>query len=496
MKETRESGVAVGPGFAWSRSSVIVLVVLCLAPLLEYIDMTVVNVALPTIRADLGFALGDLQWVINAYTIAFGGFFLLAGRAGDLFGRRRIFLYGIAAFTVASLASGLAPGPGLLIGARAVQGLAAAFVVPLTLAMIAVEFPEGRPRNIALTAWGTTTAISASLGLVAGGLLVTGPGWRWIFYVNLPAGAAILVASWRYLRDDRPARRHRRFDMAAAVTSTVGLGLLTYSVVQTGTHPWHSARTIGLLAVAGALLAYFVVHELAFAAEPLLPFSLLRNRAVSGANAVSALSGAGLVSVFYFATLYQQEVLHYSALKTGLAYLPLTGVFMVVAGLGPVLIPRIGIRYVTAAGSLISAGSLVLLTRITPDGTLVGSVLLPTMIFGAGLAVFYIPMTIAAVYRVPSERTGVASALVNVTRTVGGAVGLAVISAVSTSRISHQAVAGHSAADALSSGFRLAFAITAALLAAAALLALAIFRGEGRGEQVNLAEVTRAGIER
>jgi hypothetical protein len=199
-------------------------------------------------------------------------------------------------------------------------------------------------------------------------LVPVGRGWRWIFYVNLPVGALILFASWRYLRDDRPVRRHRKFDVAAAVASTAGLGLLTYAVVQTDTHPWHSARTIWLLAGAGALLTYFVVHELVFAGELLLPFSLLRNRAVTGANTVSVLSGAGLVSVFYFATLYQQQVLHYSALKTGLAYLPLTGVFMVVAGLGPVFIPRIGIRYVIAAGSLISAGSLILLTRITPSG--------------------------------------------------------------------------------------------------------------------------------
>jgi EmrB/QacA subfamily drug resistance transporter len=495
LEQTGEVDAAAGQGFAWSRSRVIVLVVLCLAPLLEYVDMTVVNVALPVIRADLGFALPDLQSVINAYTICFGRFFLFAGRAGDLFGRRRVFLGGVAAFTVASLASGLAPGPGLLTGARAVQGLAAAFVVPLTLAMIAAEFPEGKPRNIALTAWGTITAISASLGLVADGLLVTGPGCRWIFYVNLPIGALILVASWRYLRDDRPARRHREFDMAAAVTSTAGLGLLTYAVVQAGTHPWHSARTIGLRAGSGALLGYFVIHELRFAGEPLLSFSLLRNRAVSGANTAPALSGAGLVSVFYFATLYQQQVLHYSALQTGLAYLPLTGVFMVEAGLGRSSSPGSGIRYVTAAGALISAGSLLALTRITPDGTLLGSVILPTMIFGAGLAVFYIPMTVAAVYRVPPERTGVASALVNVTRTVGGAVGLAVISTVVTSRISHEAASGHPAGDALSGAFRLAFMITAALLAAAAVFALAVFRDEGRGEQINLAEITRAGIE-
>jgi EmrB/QacA subfamily drug resistance transporter len=494
MAETQQADAAAKE-YSWTRANVIVLVVLCLAPLLEYIDMTVVNVALPTIRTDLGFALPDLQWVINAYTIAFGGFFLLAGRAGDLFERRRVFLVGVAAFTLASLASGLAPGPGFLIAARAVQGMAAAFVVPLTLAMIAAQFPEGKPRNVALTAWGTTTAISASLGLVIGGLLVTGPGWRWIFYVNLPVGILILYASWRYLRDDRPLQRHRRFDLVAAVTSTAGLGLLTYAVVQTSAHPWHSAQTIALLVVAALLLVYFVIHELTIAADPLLPLSLLRNRAVTGANVASALSGAGLVSVFYFATLYQQQVLHYSALKTGLAYLPLTGVFIAVAGLGPLLIPRIGIRYVTVIGCLVSAGSLVLLTRITASGTLFGNVMLPTMIFGGGLAVFYIPMTVASVYRVPSERTGVASALVNVTRTVGGAVGLAVISAVVTSRITDQASTGHPASDALISGFRLAFAITAALLAAAAVFAMIIFRGEGRGEKTDLAQVTRAGIE-
>ncbi|HEV2343271.1 MAG TPA: MFS transporter [Actinocrinis sp.] len=494
MADTREAA-ETGTEFVWTRKDVIVLVVLCLAPLLEYIDITVVNVALPTIRTDLGFALPDLQWVVNGYMVTYGGFFLLAGRTGDLLGRRRVLMTGVAVFTLASLLSGLSTSPGLLITARAVQGTAAAFVVPLTLAMIASSFPEGKARNLAVTAWGSVAAISSALGLLIGGPLVSGPGWRWIFFVNIPVGVVVVAASWRYLRTDPPAQRRRKFDAVAAVTSTAGLSLLIYALVQTSTHAWGSGRTIGLLAVAAVLLGYFVVHENAVARDPLLPFSLFRNRAVSGANAASAMSGAALVSVFYFVTLYEQQVLHYSALKTGLAYLPLTGMFMVLAGAGPVLIPKIGIRYVTAIGALVAGVGVALLTRVSPNGTLGGTVILPTMVFGAGLAIFYIPMTIAAVYKVDSARTGVASALVNVTRTVGGAIGLAIVSTAVTSRVTHLAGTGHSSADALSGGFRLAFAITAGLLGATAVIAIVLFRNEGRGEKVDLTRVAQAGME-
>jgi EmrB/QacA subfamily drug resistance transporter len=481
--------------FRWTRAPVIALAVLCMAQLLEAIDITVVNVALPTIKHDLSFSTASLQWVVNAYAVLFGGFLLLGGRAGDLLGRRRVLVTGITVFTAASLASGLAPSASVLVATRAVQGLAAAFASPMTLGMLASIFPEGPPRSRAIALWGATAGVSSSLGLVLGGLLVSGPGWRWIFFVNVPLGALMLAAAPRYLPADRPARHHRRFDAPGAVSVTAAMILLAYAVVQTDTHPWGSARTIALLAGAGALLAYFIVNEALIAQEPLVPFSLLRNRSVTAANIVQGVCTSGLFAMFYFTSLYQQQVLHYSALKTGIAFVPLTATLVVVAGLGPLLTRRIGVRFVLAAGAAIGAVGLALFARISPTGGVFTDIIGPSMVLSTGFALMFIPLTIAAVAGVPASQTGVASGLLNTTRQVAGALGLAILATLVAARTTHLLHAGHSATVAQSDGFHLGYTIAAVLMGLTALAALTLFRDEGRGQTIDVGELAVSSVD-
>ena len=346
--------------FTWTRRHVLALVVLCLAALLDTVDVTVVNVAMPTIRTALGFSEGGLAWMVNAYMVPFGGFLLLGGRAGDLLGRRRVLLGGTVLFTLASLGSALAPNSAVMIATRAAEGLAAAFVVPMTLAMLSSVFPAGPARNRAFAIWGGVSAAAGTLGLIVGGLLVSAAGWRWIFIINLPVGVFVLAAAPRLLPADRPASEsagaqpgssgRRRFDLAGAVSVTAGSSLLAYAVAQAGSHPWGSARTIGMLAGAAVLLGYFVLHERFVAESPLMPMALWGNRSVAGANITSALLSSAVFAMFYSTTLYMQQVLGYSALRTGLAYLPLGVSILVAAGLAPALVARIGVRLVTFAG--------------------------------------------------------------------------------------------------------------------------------------------------
>lgn len=473
--------------FTWTRRHTLGLLVICLAQFLELIDVTIVNVALPTIRQALGFSSASMPWVVNAYIVAFGGLLLLGGRCGDLLGRRRVFLAGIAVFTTASLTSGLAQSADMLILTRGLQGLSAAFVSPMTLAIIAAIFPDGRPRNRALAVWGGVSGISGSLGVTMGGLLASGPGWRWIFFVNVPVGLFILAAGPRYLSADRPSRQHRSFDLAGAITVTAAVTVCVYAVSQTSAHPWASAPTIGLLSVAALLLGAFVVLEARFAAEPLIPFALLKNRSVSAANTVSFLVGGGMFSLFYFFSLYQQEVLSYSALKTGMAYLPLTGLLVVCAAPTPQIIARAGVRWPLAAGGVISAAGMALFAADTAAGGLWRDVIGPSLIVAPGLALTFVPMTVAAVAGVSPADTGIASGLANVSRTVGGALGLAVIATLATDRASGQLGHGAAIGAALSSGYRLGFAVSACLLGAAAVAAVAMFRKEGRGKKIDLA---------
>jgi EmrB/QacA subfamily drug resistance transporter len=482
---------ARGVPFRWTRRHVLALAVLCLAALLDTIDVTVVNVAMPTIRNALHFSEGGLAWMVNAYMVPFGGFLLVGGRAGDLLGRRRVLLAGTATFTLASLGSALAPSVGVMIITRAIEGLAAAFVVPMTLAMLSSVFPAGPARNRAFSIWGGVSAAAGTLGLIVGGLLVTVAGWRWIFFINIPVGLFVLAAAVRLLpADSRRDWSIRQFDLIGALSVTAGSSLLAYAVVQTGSHPWGSGRTITLLAGAAVLLGYFVLHERFLAASPLMPPELWRNRPVAGANLVSALLSSAVFAMFYSTTLYMQQVLGYSALRTGLAYMPLGLSILIAAGLAPALVSRIGVRLVAVAGAVLSLAGLVLFSRIPADGQLLTAIVIPSVIVGLGGGLILLSTTIAGMSGVAAERQGVASALLNVSRQLGGALGLAAIATVAAGVT---ACSAGSLPVALTAGFRAGFSISAALVGLAAVTALVMLRDDGRGQRVNLVELQAHG---
>ncbi|WP_345694456.1 MFS transporter [Nonomuraea thailandensis] len=492
MMSNSELGVQAPDSCVWTPKYTVILSVLCAAQVLDGIDVTVVNVALPSIETELGFTAASLSWVVNAYMVVFGGFLLLGGRAGDLLGRRRVFLAGLALFAVSSLGAGLAASPAVLVAARAVQGLAAALIAPMTLALIAVTFPPGTARNRAFAIWGAAYGVSSAVGLLVGGVLANGPGWRWIFLVNIPIGLLLLLATVRYVPADRPARRHHRFDLVGALTSTGGVSLLAYAVLQAPTGGWLTVTTLGLLIAAVVLLGYFALHEWRFAAEPLLDTLLLRSRSVTGANVVTAVRGGAMFAVFYFATLYQQQVLHQSPLETGLAYLPMTLVLIVAAGLGPVLVRAAGIRVVLTIGSLIAAGGLLWFAQMSTGGSLWAGVIGPSIVVSIGFAVMVVPTTIAALTEVAKAHSGIASALLNVSLQLGGALGLAVLSTAATTRNLSQA--GTHPDTALVEGYAFAFALASALMAVTAVLAMVFFREQGRGQQVNVAELQKESI--
>ncbi|MEU9478109.1 DHA2 family efflux MFS transporter permease subunit [Streptomyces sp. NPDC048191] len=472
--------------FEWTRKHTITLTVLCLAAFLDAIDITVVNVALPAIKSGLGFSQASLAWVVNAYLILFGGFLLLGGRVGDLLGRRRVFLWGVSAFTLASLGSGLAQNAATLTVTRGLQGLAGAFVAPMTLAILNGVFPEGKPRDKAFGIWGGITGVAGSVGLILGGLLGGGPSWRWLFYINIPIGVFMVIAALRFIPDDRARRvTDRTFDLVGAVTGTGGISLLCYAIAQVDQHPWGSGRTVSLLIGAALVLAYFVVHEARIASQPLVPLSLFANRSVLGANVVSALCGCAMFATFYLATLYQQQVLHFSALKTGLGFIPLTVLLLCAAPVGPKLVAKFGMRAVIAAGAVISAAGLGLFARISEHGSLLTDIILPSVVLSVGFGILFIPMTMAALNGVPEERSGVASAMVNMTRFVGGSVGLAVISTLATTRTDHLLEEGHPALESLNSGLQVGFAIAAGLMVLTMLAAVALFRGDGKAAAVS-----------
>jgi EmrB/QacA subfamily drug resistance transporter len=450
-----------------------ILAIACLGQFMVILDVAIVTVALPAMRADLGFSATGLQWVVNAYTLTFAGFLLLGGRAADLFGRRRIFLAGLGLFTLASLACGLAPGPGALVAARAVQGLGAAVLAPATLTILTTTFTEPRERARALGIWSAALASGGATGALLGGVLTDTLSWRWIFLVNVPVGLAGIIAARAVLPESRGAVASRSLDVGGALTVTAGLTALVYGLVRTDVVGWTSPETVTALLAAAVLLAAFLVIETRVAAAPLVPLGLLRGRALAGANLAMLCVGGSMFAMWYFVSLYLQGVLGESPLRAGLAFLPASLAVIAGAQAGARLVPRLGPRRVLLVSPLLIAAGLAWMSRVSADGAYVTDILGPIVVAALGLGLSFPPGTYAATAGVAPRDAGLASGLVNSTRQVGGAIGLAALATIAVSQTT--AALGHgSPAEALVAGYRSAFLVGACVAVAASLSALLI----------------------
>ena len=447
----------------------VVLVLICLAQFMVVLDATVVNVALPSIQKDLHLNEANLQWIVNAYTLVFGGFLLLGGRAGDLIGRKRLFLAGIVVFTVASLLNGLATSSGMLIGFRALQGLGAAFISPAALAIITTTFEEGSDRSKALGVWAAIASGGAAAGLVLGGALTELLSWPWIFFVNVPVGAAAFVFSLRLVPESRDEQAQRSFDVAGAVTATGGLMALVYAIVQADLKGWGSTTTIGFFVLSLALLAAFVVIEQRSVA-PLVRLSIFRVRSLTAANVVMLLVACGLFAMFFFNSLYIQRVLGYHPLKAGLAFLPFTGGIAVSAELASQFGPKVGIRLVAAIGMVVTAIGMLWLTQIPVHGHYLTNVLPSILLTSIGMGAVFVPLTMVATTGLVNEDQGLASGLFNTSQQIGGALGLAILATLAAGRTHGSSPA------ALVHGFHYAFAGAAAFVIASLVLLLVLLR--------------------
>ena len=435
------------------------------------IDLTIVNVSLPTIGRDLHFSATNLQWVVTAYALTFGGFMLLGGRAADLLGRRRILMVGLSLFTAASLGAALSTGEVSLIAARAVQGLGAALMLPAALSIVMNMFAEGAERNKALGIWGGLGAGGATVGVIAGGLLTRYAGWQYIFYLNVPIGAAALALAPRIVPDSRLATTRRRFDALGAIAGTGGLVLLVDAIAQAPQYGWSATRTVALLAASAALLATFLVIENRVQ-EPLLPLSIFQMRTLAGANAAGLLLGGSFFAFIFVGTLYMQEVLHYSALQTGLAWLAASLTSIVLAGISQALVTRGGAKVVMAIGMTLIGAGVLWATQVPVHGHFLANLAGPFVVAGAGTAFAFIPISIAALAGVSEHQAGLASGLLNTSQQLGGAIGIAIASSLAASHTQTLVHAGAAAPAALTGGFQQALWV----LGAIALLALpAIF---------------------
>jgi len=445
------------------------------AQFMVVLDLAIVNVALPSIESDLGFSQTSLQWVITAYAIVFGGALLLGGRLADLLGRRRLFVAGLVLFTTSSLLCGLAWSAGTLIAFRAVQGLGGALLAPAALSLLMTCFAEGRERNLALGIYGAASGSGAAVGVLLGGVLTSWLGWSWIFFINVPVGVAAIAVTPILLRESRAELAHRHFDVAGAVSITSALMLLVYAMTRATTHGWSSAGTIGLLALSAILVVGFVLIEQR-SPSPLLPLRIFRLRTVSAANATIALIYAAAFSEFFLLTLYFQEVLHYSAIESGAAFSAFALTVVVTSNLAQAAIGRIGLRTTLTGGLLLSVLSLALLTRLPVDGHYLTDVLPAFVIGGAGLGFSFVPLTIASLTGVDRADAGVASGLVNTSRQVGGAIGLAATSTIAAG-VTNAYLRTHALAEssvALDHGFRTALYVLTGVLVAAIFVARAI----------------------
>jgi EmrB/QacA subfamily drug resistance transporter len=449
------------------------LAVIVTAQFMVILDVAIVNVALPTIKTDLGFSQDTLQWVVTAYAIMFGGVLLLGGRMADLIGRRRLFMAGLALFTASSLLDGLAWSEGSLIAFRAAQGLGAAMLSPAALSILTTTFAEGRDRNLALGIWGAVSGSGGAAGVLLGGALTSALSWSWIFFINVPVGVTVLALAPRLLDESRAQLEHRHFDVPGAASITGGLMLLVYAMTHAVQHGWGATETIVLLATSAALVAAFVVIELRSQA-PLLPMRMFRLRTLTGSNVAGLMMGAAVFSQFFLLTLYMQEVLHYSALQTGVAYIALTLSIIVFANVAQALALRVGIRPLLAGGLLMAAGGLVLYARLPVDGHYFWDLFPAFLLSGIGMAFAFVPMTIGALAGVRPADAGIASGLINTSQQIGGAVGVAAATTIAASATTsflhvHPGLSPASGA-ALTHGFQTAFYVLAAIAAAAAVI--------------------------
>ncbi|MGO9974437.1 MAG: MFS transporter [Solirubrobacteraceae bacterium] len=437
------------------------------------IDLTIVNVSLPTIGRDLHFSATSLQWVVTAYALTFGGFMLLGGRAADLLGRRRILMVGLSLFTAASLAAALSTGEVSLIVARAVQGLGAALMLPAALSIVMNMFAEGAERNKALGIWGGLGAGGATVGVIAGGLLTRYAGWQYIFYLNVPIGAAALALAPRIVPDSRLATTRRRFDALGAIAGTGGLVLMVGAIAQAPQYGWGATRTVALLAASAALLATFLVIE-SRVQEPVLPLSIFQLRTLAGANAAGLLLGGSFFAFIFVGTLYMQEVLHYSALQTGLAWLAASLTSIVLAGISQAFVTRGGAKVVMAIGMTLIGAGVLWATQVPVHGRFLANLAGPFVVAGAGTAFAFIPISIAALAGVSEHQAGLASGLLNTSQQLGGAIGIAIASSLAASHTQTLVHSGTAAPAALTAGFQQALWVLGAiaLLAVPAIFAL------------------------
>jgi EmrB/QacA subfamily drug resistance transporter len=455
-----------------TRRGIAILALLSLVQFMDILDASILNIALPSIKRDLGFSQQSLQWVVDGYILTYGGFLLLGARMADLLGRRRVLVTGLVVFAGSSLAGGLAHSSSLLVGARFAQGIGAAMLSPAALSSLTTIFRAGRDRNTALGVWGAVSGLGGAAGVLFGGLLTEGPGWRWVLFVNVPLSALAFVGAFVLLERERVRARLANFDALGAVLVTGGMLLLVYALVKAPDVGWGAARTIAELSAAVAILAAFVVNELRVR-DPLIPLSILRVRGVAVADATQLVAVGGFVPMFFFLTLYMQTVLHYSPIQTGLAYLPLTGGFIISSGVVSQLFARIGTKPVIVSGAAIVAGGLYWLSRIPVDGSYLGDILPGLLVVSLGGGGVFVGVTTAANAGVSEDKAGLAAGLLNTGQQVGTALGLAVLSALATAHTSALLRGGQDTlAQAATQGYGRALLGGAAIVLAGAAVAL------------------------
>jgi len=446
------------------------------------LDIAIVNVALPSIQQDLGFSERNLQWVVSAYALLFGGLLLLGGRVADLLGRRRLFIGGLVVFTLASLASGLAWSEAVLIGARAFQGFGAALITPAALSILTTTFTEGKERNTALGAWGAVGAFGAVAGVLLGGVLTSALSWHWIFYVNVPVGLLGLALAPFFLSESRDAHANS-YDVPGAALVTGGLVTLVYSITQANNYGWGSLATIGLFSGAVALLGAFVVWEQR-TAEPLMRFGILRLRTVSGANVAGLVMGTAMFGMFLMLTLYMQQVLHYSAMKTGVGYLAVAGTAIVWSAVAAQLVTRVGVKPVLVAGMTALAAGLLYFTQVSVGGSYLGDLLPGFLLISVGIGFSFVPISIAALAGVQAAEAGLASGLINTSQQIGGALGIAALTSIATSTTSTKVSSGTALPAALTDGFQAAFYLAAGVAILGILVALFVVRSRDLADAI------------